>query len=94
MPVIGCPPHEHICGALNHPLPVDDSLTVVTVGTGAEEPLVHRRNRLLDLQEKRVAGASLNQQHQIHPHTHAADTDNLANHVRDVEARQEAPHGV
>ena len=51
VPAIGGPAHEHVGGTLNHALAVDYSLTVVTVGAVAHEPLIHRRDRLLDLQE-------------------------------------------
>src|SRR5436190_7296651 len=49
------PAEKDIAGRLHEKLSADDSLGVTEIGTRPEVRLVHRRLRLLDLQEQRVA---------------------------------------
>ena len=52
---------------------------------------VHRRARLLDLEEQRIGAAAALEQHQVDPHPDAADPDHLADHVDLGEPVEQAP---
>ena len=85
----GGPTDEDVRGALHQPLALDDPAAMVVVAARPAVRLVHRRSRLLDLQEQRVIAVAALQQDQVYPHPDAAHPDHLADGVDEREPVQQ-----
>ena len=78
-----------VAGSLHHPLPLHHPLAVLPVPAFAHVGLKHRCRRLLDLQEERVMLVASLEQNDERPGPDAADADDLARRVHDLEALQQ-----
>ena len=79
------PAEEDVARRLHQPLAGDDALAAVAVLALADEPLQHRRLRLLDLQEQRVSVVDAEEERDPGAGADAADPDDLAGEVDEAE---------
>ena len=83
------PAEEDVARGLHEPLPLDDPPPVVRVGALADVRLEHGRLRFLDLEEERIALVASEQQRDPAPGPDAADADDLAGDVDELELLEE-----
>ena len=79
------PAEEDVARRLHQALTGDDALAAVAVLALADEPLEHRRLRLLDLQEQRVLVVDAEEERDPGAGADAADADDLAGQVDEPE---------
>ena len=80
-PLDALPAQEDVGRRLHQALPGHHPLAMVGVCARAQEPLEHRRLRLLDLQEQRVVVVAAEQQHDVAAGADAAHAHDLVGHV-------------
>src|SRR5664279_67398 len=85
------PAQVDVAGGLHHPLSLDDPFPRVAVAALGQVVLQDRPGGLLHLQEQRVLRVAALLQHDERPGADAADADDLAGHVDDLEAFQQVP---
>jgi hypothetical protein len=94
-PVQAClgalPAQEDVGRRLHQPLAGDHSLALVGILAGADEPAEHRRLCLLDLQEQRISFVPAEHQDDPAAGADAADPDDLAGYVAQLELLEQVP---
>ena len=84
-------PEVDVARGLHHPLALHDSFAGLVVAALGQVILQHRGGRFFDLQEQRVLLIAALQQHNERPRTDAANADDLAGCIDDLESFEQVP---